>query len=49
MSIISIKPAIIKDAPCILTFVKELAAYEKAPQEVIATVENYEATLFAKK
>ncbi len=44
----SIRPAVIKDAPIILGFVKELAAYEKAPHEVIATVENYETTLFAK-
>ena len=44
----SIRPAIIEDAPHILTFVKELAAYEKSPQEVTATVGNYETTLFAK-
>ncbi len=48
MSSISIRPAILEDAPLILTFVKELAAYEKAPNEVSATVENYETTLFAK-
>lgn len=47
MSSISIRPAIIDDAPLILTFVKELAAYEKAPHEVTATVENYKTTLFA--
>jgi GNAT superfamily N-acetyltransferase len=47
VSSISIRPAIIDDAPLILTFVKELAAYEKAPHEVTATVENYETTLFA--
>mgnify|MGYP001057986147 CR=1 FL=1 len=48
MSSISIRPASIEDAPLILTFVKELAAYEKAPHEVTATVQNYETTLFAK-
>lgn len=46
MSSISIKIATIEDAPLILAFVRELAEYEKAPQEVKATVQDYETTLF---
>jgi GNAT superfamily N-acetyltransferase len=34
------------DAPVILELIQELAEYEKAPTEVIATVEDLEATLF---
>jgi len=48
VSLISIRPAVIEDAPLILTFVRELAVYEKAPQQVTATVQSYETTLFAK-
>jgi len=47
VSSISIRPAIIDDAALILKFVKELAEYEKAPHEVIATIHSYETTLFA--
>jgi GNAT superfamily N-acetyltransferase len=34
------------DAPVILELIQELAEYEKAPTEVIATVADLEATLF---
>lgn len=34
---IQIKPATIEDLPLILTFIKELAAYEKLSEEVVAT------------
>ncbi len=46
MSEITIRQAEIKDAPQILKFVIELAVYEKAENEVIATVEDIEATVF---
>ena len=37
------------DAPVILDLIQELADYEKAPSEVIATVADLEATLFCEK
>ncbi|MGA1158966.1 MAG: GNAT family N-acetyltransferase [Candidatus Nanopelagicaceae bacterium] len=42
-----IRPAVKEDAPIILQLIKELAEYEKAPNEVIATVKDIEATIFA--
>ena len=42
-----IRPAVKKDAPIILQLIKELAEYEKAPNEVIATTKDIEATIFA--
>ncbi len=42
-----IRPALPSDAPTLLTFIQELADYEKAPLEVTATVEDFEKTLFS--
>lgn len=42
-----IRPAQKNDAPVILELIHELAIYEKAPQEVIATVADIENTIFA--
>ena len=42
-----IRPAVKKDAPIILQLIKELAEYEKAPNEVIATTKDIEDTIFA--
>ncbi len=47
MSPISIRPAVIEDAPQILAFVTELAIFEKEPHAVEATVSHYEKTIFA--
>ena len=43
-----IRPALPSDAPTLLTFIQELADYEKAPHEVTATVADFENTLFTK-
>lgn len=44
-----IKHATISDVPLILSFIKELAAFEKLLHEVIATEEILKETLFSKK
>jgi GNAT superfamily N-acetyltransferase len=44
-----IREAQITDAPTILELIRELAIYEKAPNEVVATVADIEATIFAKQ
>lgn len=44
-----IKPATVKDIPLILSFIKELAAYEKLLDEVVATEEILRETLFGKR
>lgn len=41
-----IKPATINDVPLILSFVKELAVYEKLAHEVVATEDDLKQTLF---
>lgn len=41
-----IRNATIEDASLVLEFIKELARYEKAEEEVIATVEDIENNLF---
>jgi GNAT superfamily N-acetyltransferase len=41
-----IRPAGIDDVPLILRFIRELAAYEKAEQEVVATEASLRASLF---
>lgn len=41
-----IRPAQLSDAPQILAFITELAEYERARHEVIASVEDIERTLF---
>ena len=44
-----IKPATIEDAPLILSFIKELAEYEKLLHEVVATEDILKETLFGNK
>jgi GNAT superfamily N-acetyltransferase len=44
--IFEIKAATIKDAPLILSFIKELAEYEKLLHEVVATEDTLRETLF---
>lgn len=44
-----IRPATIDDVPLILSFIKELAAYEKLLHEVVATEETLRASLFGDK
>ena len=46
MTELEITPSSPADAETILTFVKELAQYEKAEHEVVATVESIESSLF---
>lgn len=41
-----IKLATVSDVPLILSFIKELAEYEKLPHEVVATEESLKETLF---
>jgi GNAT superfamily N-acetyltransferase len=43
---LTIRPASIEDAPLILSFIKELAHYEKLSHEVTATEEDLKKTLF---
>lgn len=42
-----IRPAVRSDASQILTFILELARYEKAEHQVVATVPDIEQSLFA--
>jgi len=42
-----IRQAVTADAPRILQLIKDLALYEKAPNEAIATLEQIEQTLFS--
>lgn len=44
-----IKPATIKDVPLILSFIRELASFEKLSSEVVATEEILKETLFGDK
>lgn len=46
---INIQFATKKDVPLILTFIKELAEYEKLAHEVVATEQSLEETLFGKR
>ena len=46
MSELTIRPATIEDTDLILHFVRELAIYEKAEHEVLATPEHVHQTLF---
>ncbi|WP_343232787.1 MULTISPECIES: GNAT family N-acetyltransferase [unclassified Modicisalibacter] len=41
-----VRPATIDDAPCILAFIRELADYEKALDEVTASLADIEHSLF---
>ena len=45
----TIKTATAEDIPLILSFIKQLAEYEKLSHEVIATEESLRETLFGKK
>lgn len=44
---IEIRPALADDAALILHFIRELAIYEKAEHEVLATEQSIQATVFA--
>ena len=44
---VNIRPALIDDAPLILRFVRELAIYEKAEHEVLATEDDIRRVVFA--
>ena len=46
MTTLTIRPATIDDTDLILHFVRELAIYEKAEHEVLATPEHVQRTLF---
>lgn len=48
MNPLSIRPAGITDSELILHFIRELAIYEKAEHEVLATIETIAATIFSK-
>ncbi|KGJ91531.1 GNAT family N-acetyltransferase [Colwellia psychrerythraea] len=47
MNQLSIRQAVSADSELILHFITELAIYEKAENEVLATVETIEATIFS--
>lgn len=44
-----IEPASVPDVPLILSFIRGLAEYERAPQEVVATEEMLRETLFGEE
>lgn len=44
-----IRPAAPDDVPAILALVRELAAYERAPEQVVATAAQFDAALFAEQ
>ena len=44
-----IRPAFIEDVPVILELIRELATYERAPNEVTATEEQFVDVLFGKR
>lgn len=46
---INIRPAVAEDCPRILELVRELAEFEKAPQEVTVTLEHFSACGFGEK
>ncbi|RZJ04030.1 MAG: GNAT family N-acetyltransferase, partial [Haliea sp.] len=46
MPAIEIRPATVADAALILGFIRELAVYEKAEHEVLATEDDLRRTLF---
>jgi GNAT superfamily N-acetyltransferase len=49
MNNITLRRAERKDCPQLLELVRELAVYEKAPNEVTVTLEHFEATGFGEK
>ena len=48
-TVLSIRPATVADVPVILQLIRDLAAYERAPNEVTATKEQLVNVLFGKK
>jgi GNAT superfamily N-acetyltransferase len=46
---IQIRPVLPEDVPLILTFIRELAAYEKLAHEVVATEEDFQKELFGER
>ena len=48
-TVFSIRPATVTDVPDILQLIRDLAAYERAPNEVTATKEQLVEVLFGKK
>ena len=44
-----IRPAVVEDVPAILELIRELATYERAPNEVTATEEQLVDVLFGKR
>jgi len=46
-TLIAIRPAVPADARIILDYIMELAVYEKAPEQVVATLADVERTLFS--
>jgi len=48
-TVLSIRPATVVDVPVILQLIRDLAAYERAPNEVTATKEQLVDVLFGKK
>jgi len=46
---VRIVPATRADLPAVLTFVRELAAYERSPAEVVATEADFDAALFGQR
>lgn len=49
MSNLNIRPALINDTAIILHFIRELAIYEKAEHEVLATEQTLADTIFSEK
>jgi GNAT superfamily N-acetyltransferase len=48
-TVLSIRPATVTDVPVILQLIRDLAAYERAPNEVTATKEQLVDVLFGQK
>ena len=48
-TVLSIRPAAVTDVPVILQLIRDLAAYERAPNEVTATKEQLVDVLFGQK
>jgi GNAT superfamily N-acetyltransferase len=48
-TVLSIRPATVADVPVILQLIRDLAAYERAPNEATATKEQLVDVLFGKK
>ncbi|RPI57519.1 MAG: GNAT family N-acetyltransferase [Acidobacteria bacterium] len=46
---ISVRPATPADVPLILTFIRELAAYEKLAHQVVAGEEDFQTALFGER